>query len=136
MTFPKVLNDYIELYVQMVVPYYKDRLEKLLTIKKYYLLSVARAEGFTAFEYEMQYHRHELDDWLEKHVRKNAETFCKKLMNRVEKKCGNIVNVDDLHLNGSELNGIVIGDKGTANVYTVLAGGYNVQCLHQRVLVK
>ena len=136
MTYPKVLADYIEYYVQTLVPYYKKRLQKLLALEKYYLSSVAQANGFTLFEYEMQYHRHELDDWLEKHVRKDAETFCKKLMNRVEKKCGNIVNVDDLHLNGTELNGIVIGDKGIANVYTILAGGYNVQCLHQRVLVK
>lgn len=136
MTYPKVLSDYIEYYVQTLVPYYKKRLQKLLALEKYYLSSVAQANGFTLFEYEMQYHQHELDEWLEKEIRKDAEYFVKKLMKRVEKKCGNIVDATALQLRGSELNGIVYGDKGSAVVWTILAGGYNVQCLHQRVLVK
>lgn len=34
-----------------------------------------------------------------------------------------------------ELDGFVIGEKGTAHVQTIGAGGYNIQCFHFRVLV-
>lgn len=33
-------------------------------------------------------------------------------------------------------NGSVIGDQDKTNVETIYAGGYNIQCLHYRVLVK
>lgn len=34
-----------------------------------------------------------------------------------------------------ELNGLAIGEAGNAVVRTIVAGGYNIQCLHYRVLV-
>ena len=34
-----------------------------------------------------------------------------------------------------ELNGLAIGEAGNAEVRTIVAGGYNIQCLHYRVLV-
>lgn len=135
-TIPSVLADYIEYYVNELMPYYKERLEKLLNDPDNWSLSKMREKGFTRFEFELKYRQHELDEYLEKNLRRDAQYFVKKLMNRVAKKCGNIVNADGLHLSGGELNGCVIGDKGSAYVYTILAGGYNIQCLHQRVLVK
>ena len=38
--------------------------------------------------------------------------------------------------NNSCINGFVLGDEGKAEVETILAGGYAVQCLHYRVLIK
>lgn len=37
-------------------------------------------------------------------------------------------------MNG-EFNGTVRGEHGIANIRTIMAGGYNIQCLHYRVLV-
>lgn len=37
-------------------------------------------------------------------------------------------------MNG-EFNGTVRGERGIANIRTIMAGGYNIQCLHYRVLV-
>lgn len=133
---PTVLQNYVDNYVETLTPYFKDRLEELMADPDYWSLSKMRAKGFTAFEFELQYRRHELDEYLEKHLRRDAEHFVKKLMNRVAKKCGNITNIDELYFVNGDLNGLVKGDKGEAHVFTIVAGGYNVQCLHNRVLVK
>lgn len=59
------------------------------------------------------------------------------LIGRITKKAGNIIDASGLYIAANqEINGTVIGDKETVNVTTVLSGGYNVQCLHYRVLVK
>lgn len=55
---------------------------------------------------------------------------------RVAKKVGNVTEVSGLKWGGRALNGFVKGDKGTAIVETIEAGGYNIQRWHLRVLVK
>ena len=57
---------------------------------------------------------------------------------RITKEVGEITDVSALSIGGKqgEINGIVIGKNGKARVETIMAGGYNIQCLHYRVLVK
>jgi hypothetical protein len=59
------------------------------------------------------------------------------LVSRVENKAGAIKDASGLYIgsNGS-INGFIIGEKQTVEVETIFAGGYNIQRLHYRVLVK
>lgn len=79
------------------------------------------------------YSFYRIDEILEK----DAKSRITKLIAKVEKKAGKIVDARDLYF-GSDgtLNGVVVGEKETVHVETILAGGYNIQCLHYRVLVK
>jgi hypothetical protein len=33
------------------------------------------------------------------------------------------------------VNGIIVGENRTARIETIFAGGYNIQCLHTRLLI-
>lgn len=49
---------------------------------------------------------------------------------------GKIINASCLYIGkDGNLNGIIIGDRATAKVETIGAGGYNVQCYHFRTLI-
>lgn len=55
---------------------------------------------------------------------------------KVESKVGKIKEVKALLVRFGQLNGKVVGEKGECAVRTVVAGGYNIQRAHFRVLVK
>lgn len=60
----------------------------------------------------------------------------KNLLTGVTKYVGKITDATGLYVSSNlELNGRVIGIEGKAVVETIYAGGYNIQCLHFRVLV-
>ena len=49
---------------------------------------------------------------------------------------GKITDASGLRIGAKEdLNGYIIGEKGTAKVQTIGAGGYNIQCFHFRTLI-
>lgn len=78
-------------------------------------------------------HSNKLEEDLQKELENKRKSFIK----RVEGKVGTIIDATDLKVakNGA-VNGIVIGEKGKAEVNTVYAGGHTIQRLHYRVLVK
>lgn len=72
---------------------------------------------------------------------RDARAFVLDLLNRTKEITGEIVSWNGVHLtvgtNGFPvLNGKVEGKEGRAEVESIYAGGYNIQRLHVRVLVK
>jgi len=66
---------------------------------------------------------------------RDAEMFIVDLYNRVYAITGEVTDWRNIHYGGKALNGFVVGKAGKASVETILAGGYNIQRLHMRVLV-
>lgn len=78
-----------------------------------------------------------LKEYISKQVKKDRVNKEKALIKRVIKITGEITDAKYLKVGvNGELNGFIIGTEGKANIETIFAGGYNIQCLHFRVLVK
>ena len=82
---------------------------------------------------EMWESRGDFEEEMEKDLQKDWVSRYDRLVSDVTDKVGVIRDCTGLSVSGrGELNGIVIGDKGRAQITTFLAGGYNIQCLHYR----
>ena len=58
------------------------------------------------------------------------------IIERTNEITGKITDACGLRVSAKgELNGFIIGERGTAKVETIGAGGYNIQCFHFRTLV-
>ena len=72
-----------------------------------------------------------------KAIEKEAIEKEKKLIARVNKVVGKII--EPIHLRvgvNGDLNGAIRGENGICWIETIYAGGYNIQCLHYRVLIR
>lgn len=58
------------------------------------------------------------------------------LLKKVESKGGKIIDALELYRDLEEFNGTFRCENGLVKVQTIIAGGYNIQCLHVRTLVK
>ena len=68
----------------------------------------------------------------------DKEASCKKadIINRCNDKAGGIDEVEWTYIGpDGRINGIISEPKGRFSIKSILAGGYNIQCLHVRVLV-
>lgn len=109
---------------------WKDRYKSEIQYQKY----VAWQKKHTKIDMDMI---ERTDEEIEKALDREVEAKRKNLIARVEDKVGEIKDAGGLYIGvNGELNGVVIGEKGKARVETIYAGGYNVQVLHYRVLVK
>jgi vacuolar-type H+-ATPase subunit I/STV1 len=105
-------------------PYPKDHVTEMDKVRKIY--------GYSFVDK----YRTATDEEIRKDAEQYADGYIMNLINRVTKYIGEITDFSNLYLTGPAINGIVIGERGKVRVETILAGGYNIQCLHNRVLVK
>ena len=93
------------------------------------------------FEYELKrkgypYHRDAME-WLNHWLDREVEKRKLRLILQVVKKAGKIVDARGLRFGyDTGINGTIVGEKTTVDVETIMAGGYNIQCFHYRVLIK
>jgi len=117
---------------QVLEPEYveaQDALEafnKKQTKSDLYILSNVR------YDYNQKRGTQFLDNLLDKEVKSKKVQF----IARIEKKSGEIKDVNLRIGTDGSINGVVKGENATVDVYSIIAGGYNIQKAHYRVLVK
>lgn len=105
-------------------------LEKWLeTYRKLYLSWVQEMEEKQVFSSRVAFFKTKEVDTIVEQQRVDVLTRAWNVVGRVSK-----VEMATLGGDGS-FNGVVYGEKGRARISTILAGGYNIQRLHYRVLV-
>lgn len=69
-------------------------------------------------------------------IEKDAIKKEQQLIARVNKEVGSIEKAITLKVGvNGELNGVIQGENGKCKIETIYAGGWNIQCLHYRVLI-
>ena len=113
--------------------------------RRQYLREEADELGYADFVKKHKYQAWEFqyatDEQIHSRNVKDARVFVLDLINRTKDIVGEITSWAYVHLtvgtNGYPvLNGYVEGTEGRAKVESIYAGGYNIQRLHVRVLVK
>ena len=113
--------------------------------KRDFLCAQYKALGYHEFSQKYRHAGHEFrkltDDQIHDANMRDAKNLILNLYNRVKEITGEITSWSGIRLEqganfSSVLNGYVEGKEGRAYVESILAGGYNIQRLHVRVLVK
>lgn len=77
---------------------------------------------------------------IEEDNQKSADTLIYNMITRVKEKVGKITDYSGLYIDsaieGICINGVIVGKLGKVRIESITAGGYNIQKLHVRVLVK
>lgn len=108
---------------------YNKELRRLKLIESEYL-----ENGWVRKMYDS---KHYSSKSFEEIVDKYMEDRYTELVDKVTKYVGEITDVNYLEIgNDGSLNGKIIGSEGKCKIETIVAGGYNIQCLHYRVIIK
>lgn len=97
-------------------------------------------EFFKKYNSSDYYFMDKTNEQIEKDNQKSADTLIYNMITRVKEKIGKIIDYSGLYIDsaieGMAINGVIIGENGKVRIESIIAGGYNIQRLHVRVLVK
>jgi hypothetical protein len=117
---------------QVLNPDYVEAQDALKAFDKKQTKSDLYILSNVSYDYNQKRGTQFLDKVLDKEVKSKKVQF----IARIEKKSGEIKDVNLTIGTDGSINGTVIGEEATVNVYSIIAGGYNIQKAHYRVLVK
>lgn len=147
----ELYNEWCKAYSEEAERKYKEAREAFNCKRNGYFVPVETSSCYSRYtgrkkvrdgEYEYlkpycNYKKDEAYARLKKDLDDEANRKYDFIIERVTKICGKIVDACGLKVGKKgDLNGVVIGDKGTAHVETIGAGGYNIQIFHFRTLIK
>lgn len=109
------------------------------TYRRFY--NEKRKIGTGEYEYLKEYFKYtslsEALEALKKSLDREAELKYDDIIERTNKIVGQITDASQLAIGAKgDLNGVIVGTRGKAQVTTIGAGGYNIQCYHFRTLIK
>ena len=93
------------------------------------------SEFVKRYGYKAYQERFTTDGTIHETNEEDAKAFVIDLYIRIKDITGKVISWDEIYYNGGALNGCVTGEAGKVKVESILAGGYNIQRLHIRVLV-
>ena len=134
---PEVFKDLIDELVTTWDAWDKERRERLRKVFNELGSRECFKRGYTGADYEF---RHITDEKIHESNTRDAKALILDLYNRIKDITGEVTDWSGIHTTQGTggftvLNGVVIGKEGRAKVESILAGGYNIQRLHVRVLV-
>lgn len=130
--YEMLLNRYFQ-YRENAIEVEKQLFELPKSEAKKLMKSLIYEYGAVALDYE--YWCDCSDEDLKKRATKDSDFYVLDLIRRVTKKVGTIQDYRNLVVNGPAINGTIIGDRGSTRLETIVAGGYNVQKEHYRVIL-
>lgn len=136
MKMPEQLKQLYEQIKAEMIEYYTNLRNECLADREKTRTGEMTWEDFRKKYKSVDYYKtiYMTDAEIEKESNADAKSYVLDLVSRVQKKVGEITDWN-LFISGSHLNGTVTGTRCKAKVETIIAGGYNIQCLHNRVLV-